>query len=41
MCRDEEVKMVKVWFNRLAADFYDEGIQKPVTLYSLTQLSPS
>jgi hypothetical protein len=31
---DEEVKKtVKDWFNGLAADFYDAGIQKLVTRY--------
>jgi hypothetical protein len=34
MGSDEEVKRrVKDWFNGLAADFYDEGIQKIVTRY--------
>jgi hypothetical protein len=29
MCSNEEVKKrVKGWFNGLAADFYDAGIQK-------------
>jgi hypothetical protein len=31
----EEVKnMVKDWFNKLAADFYNAGIQKLVTRYN-------
>jgi hypothetical protein len=34
MRSDEEVKKtVKDWFNGLAADFYDAGIQKLVTRY--------
>jgi hypothetical protein len=34
MGSDEEVKKIfKDWFNGLAADFYDAGIQKLVTQY--------
>jgi hypothetical protein len=34
MGSDQEVnKTVKVWFNGLAADFYDAGIQKLVAQY--------
>jgi hypothetical protein len=29
----EMKKMVKYWFNGLAADFYDAGMQKLVTQY--------
>jgi hypothetical protein len=35
MVSDGEVKkMVKDWFNGLAADFYDASVQKLVTQYS-------
>jgi hypothetical protein len=38
MCSDEVKKTVKDWFNGLAADFYDAGIQKLVTRYKCLNL---
>jgi hypothetical protein len=35
---DEEVKKVTNWFNGLAADFYDAGINKLVTRYKCLNL---
>jgi hypothetical protein len=36
---DEEVKMVKDWFNGLAADFYDAGIETHHTVRQVPESS--